>query len=137
MSCLTHLSLASLFWDIGKQNNPDVMPQNAVSHLGLFCLLNKNSSKNGIKLKISPNTPKNESGLIQLIMMGETIRQIWVKDTTQHQCSSNSDFEVRCTTTSQPLLKDFKREFFNPYMTNRLAHHYYLGESILIYRKFR
>ena len=24
-------------------------------------------------------TPKNESGLIQLIMMGESIRQIWVK----------------------------------------------------------
>ena len=32
------------------------------------------------KIKITPNTPKNDSGLIQLIMMGESIRQIWVKD---------------------------------------------------------
>ena len=31
------------------------------------------------KIKITPNTPKNESGLTQLIMMGECIRQIWVK----------------------------------------------------------
>ena len=30
---------------------PDVTPQNAASHLGLFCLLNENSSKNGIKFK--------------------------------------------------------------------------------------
>ena len=30
------------------------------------------------KIKIAPNTPTNESGLIQLIMMGESIRQIWV-----------------------------------------------------------
>ena len=30
------------------------------------------------KLKITSNTPKNESGLIQLIMMGESICQIWI-----------------------------------------------------------
>ena len=29
-------------------------------------------------MKNSPNTPKNEKGLIQMIMMGESIRQIWV-----------------------------------------------------------
>ena len=57
---------------------PDVTPQNAASHLGLFCLLNENSSKNGIKIRISPNTPKTESGLFQIIMMGKSIRQIWV-----------------------------------------------------------
>ena len=53
---LTHLSLTSLLWDIGKQNSPrcdaailapDVMPQIAASHLGLFCLLAREfSSKN-------------------------------------------------------------------------------------------
>ena len=54
-------------------------PQNAASHLGLFRLHREISSKNEIKrIKITPNTPKNESGLIQLIMMGESIRQIWV-----------------------------------------------------------
>ena len=31
------------------------------------------------KFKITPNSPKNESGLTQLIRMGESIRQIWVK----------------------------------------------------------
>ena len=29
-------------------------------------------------MKVIPNTHKNESGLIQLIMMGESIRQIWI-----------------------------------------------------------
>ena len=55
-------------------------PQNAASHLGIFCLYGEISSKNEIKIKITPNTPKNESGLIQLMMMGESIRQIWVKE---------------------------------------------------------
>ena len=54
-------------------------PQNAASHLGLYCLLKVISSKNEVKIKITPNTPKNKSGLIQLIMMGESILQIWVK----------------------------------------------------------
>ena len=31
-----------------------------------------------LKFKITPNTAKNESGLVQLIMMGKSIRQIWV-----------------------------------------------------------
>ena len=55
-------------------------PQNAASHLGLFYLYEEISSKNEIKIKITPNTPKNESGLTQLIMMGESIRQIWVNE---------------------------------------------------------
>ena len=42
---VTHISLASFLWDIlGKQ-------QNAVSHLGLFCLHREMSSKNEIKKK--------------------------------------------------------------------------------------
>ena len=35
--------------------------------------------KNEIKIKITPNTHKNECGIIQLIMMGESTREIWVK----------------------------------------------------------
>ena len=31
------------------------------------------------KLKITPDAPKNERGLTQMIMIGESIRQIWVK----------------------------------------------------------
>ena len=50
--------------------------QNAASHLGLFCLHRGISSKN----RIEHSTPKNESGLIQLIMVGKSICQIWVND---------------------------------------------------------
>ena len=57
---------------------PDLTPQNAASHLGLFCLHREISSKNDIKIKITPNTPENEIGLIQLITMGKSIRQMWV-----------------------------------------------------------
>ena len=49
MLILTHLSLASFFGDIGNRIVPDVTPQNAASHLGLFCLLRGFSSINGIK----------------------------------------------------------------------------------------
>ena len=43
---LTHISLASLLWDI----TPEEMPQNAASHSGLFCLLK------GISFKIERNS---------------------------------------------------------------------------------
>ena len=55
-----------------------VVQENAPSHLGLFCLHREISSENE-KKKITPNTPKSESRLIQLIMMGESICQIWGK----------------------------------------------------------
>ena len=45
------------------------------------------------KIKITPNTPKNDSGLIQLIMMGESIRQIWVKD-SHRLCADKVDVKV-------------------------------------------
>ena len=88
---LTHLSLASLLWDIGKQ-------QNAASHLGLFCLLGGISSKNDMRIK-NHYYPKNESGLTQLIMMGKSIRQIWVKmgeevPDGQMRISQDSSLEV-------------------------------------------
>ena len=54
-------------------------PINVASHLKLFYLLKSFSSKNEIKIKISPNAPKNESGLVHLINMGKSIRQKWVK----------------------------------------------------------
>ena len=52
IECFNSLSLVSLLWDIGKQHiAPDVTPQNAAPHLGLFCLLGGISSKNEIKIK--------------------------------------------------------------------------------------
>ena len=59
--------------------DPDVTPQNAVSHLGLFYLLKKISSKNEIKMKNTPDVPKTESGLIQMIRMGISIGHELVK----------------------------------------------------------
>ena len=44
---------------------PDVTPQNAASHLGLFCLLRGIQSKN--EMEIAPDAPKNGSGLAQMI----------------------------------------------------------------------
>ena len=64
-----------------RQNNiaPDVTPQNAASHLGLFFLHREISSKMRLKIKTTSNIPKNESRLTHMIMMGESNRQIWVK----------------------------------------------------------
>ena len=63
-------------------NGINSFKQNAASHLGLFCLLGGFLSKNEIQIKKkkknTPNTAKNEGGLIQLIMIGKSIRQIWV-----------------------------------------------------------
>ena len=63
-------------WDIGKQHSPrcDTAECGAPSGSILFAQRNFIDKK----IKITPNTPKNESGLLQLIMMGESIRQIWV-----------------------------------------------------------
>ena len=63
----------------GGGSGPPVPPLDPPMTPGLFCLLAGISSKNVIK--ITPYTPKNKSGLIQLIMMGESIRQRWVKIT--------------------------------------------------------
>ena len=42
---LTHISLTFFLWNIDKRRVAEVKPQNAASHLGLFCLLTKFSSK--------------------------------------------------------------------------------------------
>ena len=61
-------------------------PQNAASHLGLFCLLTCFSSKNEIKIKFTPYAPKNENGLIQMIKMGKSIRHKWIKRVERADC---------------------------------------------------
>ena len=71
----THISLMSLLGDIGKQYNPRCDDAERVYSV---CLENFHQRIEYI-LKITPNTPKSESELIQLIMMGESIHQIWVK----------------------------------------------------------
>ena len=82
---LTHLSLASLLWDIGKQKSPrcDAAERGVPSGAFLFAWRNF-IEKMRLKLKITSNTPKNESGLSRFIMMGKSIRQIWVKGFINH-----------------------------------------------------
>ena len=52
-------------------------------------------------MKITHNTPKNESGLIQLLMMGKSIRQIWVElDVWEHlnvPPHGGSDLQTKCS----------------------------------------
>ena len=45
------LSPASFYGTKANSIAPDVTPQNAASHLGLFCLLIGISSKSGMKMK--------------------------------------------------------------------------------------
>ena len=80
LSSLTHLSLAFLLWDIGKQNSPRCdaaecgVPSGAILFAERIFI-----EKNDKNLKIPPDAPKNECGLTQMILMGKSIRQIWVK----------------------------------------------------------
>ena len=50
---LTHISLASHFWDLSKQCKPrlDKTPQNLASDQGLHCLLTGISIRNRIKME--------------------------------------------------------------------------------------
>ena len=68
---LTHLSLASLLWDIGKQNSPrcDAAERGVPSGAILFAY--RNFIEKWSKILKSHLWPlKNESGLAQMIMMG-------------------------------------------------------------------
>ena len=83
MNISTHISLASHFWDIGKQCR---------SRSGSSLFANRN-----IYLEKNKNekvdTPKIGNGLIQSIWMDGSTRQIWVKKLATHGCIGNSDIE--------------------------------------------
>ena len=70
--CLTHLSLASLLWDIGKQYSPRC----DAAECGYSVCLEKIYRKSELSFKITPDSPKNESGLIQMITVGKSIRHM-------------------------------------------------------------
>ena len=83
VSGLTHLSLVSLVWGIGKQNSPryDAAERGVPSGAIQF---DKISLKNGIEIQNHSDASKNQSGLTQMIMIGKSIRQIWVKLQDSH-----------------------------------------------------
>ena len=74
---LTHISLASFLWDIGKQYNPrcDAAERGVASEAILFAWRkyiekwSKNSKSLLMTLKMK--------GLVQMITMGKSIRHIW------------------------------------------------------------
>ena len=66
---LTHISLASFLWVIGKRIATDMTPQNAASHLGLFYLLNLFHRKMKTKMNQSrTNGPINAHLTIVQVM---------------------------------------------------------------------
>ena len=71
--------LPSLLWDIGKQYSPrcDAAERGVPSGAILFAQRNF-IEKLDKKIKKTPNTPKDKSGFTLMIMMGKSIRQIWV-----------------------------------------------------------
>ena len=51
-----------------------MIPHDTASHLGLFSLRRGISSKIGLKIQSTPDALKNYSGLIQILMIGKSIR---------------------------------------------------------------
>ena len=68
---LTHISLVSFVWNIGKQYSP-------TSGAVLFGSAEFHLRKMDLKFKVTPNAPKNNRGIPNLIIMGKCIRQKWV-----------------------------------------------------------
>ena len=78
---LTHISLASHFWGIGKRCGPrsDAAERRGVWS-GSTLFANGNFYKKYYKNeKSTPDVPYMKNGLVQLIKMGKSIRQMWVK----------------------------------------------------------
>ena len=74
---LTYISLASHFWDISKQGRPR---SDAWLGSSLFAYRNFYSKQNKNE-KSTPDTSKIGNGLVLLIRMDKSSRQMWVKKT--------------------------------------------------------
>ena len=73
---LTHISLASFLGDICQQNSRRCDAAKRGISAGTVLFVNMILIKNE---KFKPDSPKNENGLIQMIMMGKCFRLRWVK----------------------------------------------------------
>ena len=81
-------------------------PQNAASHLGLFCLLRGYSSKNEIKKnRFAPGAHKTRSGIAQMIGMGKSIRQNWVNicNSCKRNCLSDMNPSRHLTSVGRQI----------------------------------
>ena len=115
---LTHLRLVSLLWDTGKQHSPrcDAAVRGVPSGAILFAWRNF-IEKMRQNLKITPKTPNNESGLIQLITMGKSICHIWVN---KHSGRGGSTSIPHMTEN----LLTAKRENMSVYCIHLIPHFY-------------
>ena len=77
---ITHISLATLVWDLGKQCRPR---SDAAERSVYTVCFQEFLFEMKLKWKSTPDTPKIRNGLVQLIRMEKSIRQIWVN----HCCS--------------------------------------------------
>ena len=78
--CYTHISLMSHFWDRGKQCRHRLDATECSIWSGSSPFANRNIYSKYNKTEEVHQTPKNlENGLIQLIRMDGSIRQIWFK----------------------------------------------------------
>ena len=86
---LTRISLTSFLWFIVKQHSPrcDATERGISSWTSLFAKRNFIEKLNK-KIKITPDGPTNDSGLIQMITMGETIHH--------KRVNSNTDLVYTC-----------------------------------------
>ena len=77
------------FWDIlydpYKHSVSDQTPQNVESDQCFHGVLTGISIRNRIKIKSIPDTPKIGNGLVQLIKMDGSTRQIWVNLVILHE----------------------------------------------------
>ena len=106
---LTHLSLASLLWDIGKQYSPrcDAAEHGIPSEAILFAYRNCIEKWNKI-LNSHLRPLKMKCGLVQFIMMGESIRQICVK---QYFANFVEEFTVNLIDCAVKIVNHFQSWF--------------------------
>ena len=76
-----YISLASHFWDIGKQCRPrsDAAERGVWSGYSLFANVNIDSKYNK-KWKSTPDNANIGNGIVQLIMVDGSTRQMWINE---------------------------------------------------------
>ena len=78
-ACINSFKPGVLF--CGTKANMQYSPRCDAASAAILFAYRGISSKNEIKNKITPGGPQNDSGLCQLIMIGMSIHQQWVKST--------------------------------------------------------
>ena len=98
--CLTHLSLASILWDVSKRADPDQKPHNhggVGSGSPLLFAVNLNKKR---KTPKTPHPPPPTKWLwaLQKMKMGNSIRHVWVNIKCKTRNFRNAvSWNITCT----------------------------------------